>query len=447
MRRTLCFVLFGVLGLFATAPAYAQEVPGPIFQMQDGSFYHPPSGKHAATRDDLLWLIANPTASVPPTAVPTAPVPVQAPEHLTLVSAIRRGREMMRAMPADPTPEAERPLIASQDEWREVTLAVWRKDTDEITSLTIQKKNAQVQLPATRPFDVKVVRSNGVNSLYEVSIPNAVVVAVRYPILKPVAKAGKTVGHRLSEYAVYTPYSAALHTPEMVEEGAVQLDGYVKKAFEFFRRTGVMSRAQKGKNIADVVDPNLAKTILVIEHLDASALVRDPKRAVETVLVTIAANPENVYGYSRSSAGALGIAQFMPKTYASMAKRPELGLVQDIDPGSTEPENATRAEIAYLDYILATMPADVRESYGSDTGKINEYLAAAYNGGSARVRYAIKIWDDQIAGILQPKQILLRARLRPETIGYVKKYRSAYDIFLAPSTTPTSSPVSAAFSH
>ena len=268
------------------------------------------------------------------------------------------------------------------------------------------------------------------NSLYEVKREDAVVVAVRYPILEPVLNGKKSIGYRLSEQAVYTPYSAALHTPEMVEEGAQRMDGFVQNAFAFFRTSGVMSRAQKGKNIADVIDPNLAKTILVIEHLDAAALVKDPKRAVETVLVTIAANPDNVYGYSRSSANALGIAQFIPSTYASMAKRPELGLIQDVDRGSTVPENAVRAEVAYLDYILATMPAAVRESYGSDTGKINEYLAAAYNGGSSRVTYAIKIWDDQIAGILQPKQILSRARLRPETIGYVKKYRSAYDVFL-----------------
>jgi hypothetical protein len=398
--------------------------------MQDGSFYHPPSGKRAATRDDLLWVLANPSTPLPDPSVPAAPETPPVPEHLTLVSAIKRARELLRALPADPTPFDQRPLIPSQDEWREVTLAIWLKGTDEIITLTIQKKNAEVKLPADRPFDVKVLRSNGVNSLYEVKREGAVVVAVRYPILEPVLSGKKILGYRLNEQAVYTPYSAALHTPEMVEEGAQRMDDFVQNAFAFFRSSGVMSRAQKGKNVADVVDPNLAKTILVIEHLDAVALVKDPKRAVETVLVTIAANPDNVYGYSRSSADAMGIAQFIPATYASMAKRPELGLIQDVDRGSTVPENAVRAEVAYLDYILATMPAEIREAYGSDTGKINEYLAAAYNGGSARVKYAIKIWDDQIAGILQPKQILSRARLRPETIGYVKKYRSAYDVFL-----------------
>lgn len=425
MRRILTLVLFGVLVCGSGLTALAAESPSSqvsIFQMSDGSFYHPSSGTHGATRNEVLRALGLPEESDGSVLASVSEA------HLTLVSAIRRGRALLLALPDDPVPLEERPLVASQDEWREVTLAVWLKDTDEVVTLTIQKKNTEVKLPADRPFDVKVVKTNGVNSLYEVSKANAIVVAVRYPILEPVVKGKATIGYRLSEWAVYTPYSAALHTPEMVEEGAEQLDGFVQAAFRYFREHSILSRAQKGRNIADVIDPNLAKTILVIEHLDASVLVKDPHRAVETVLVTIAANPENVYGYSKSSAAALGIAQFIPSTYTSMAKHSELGLIQNVEDGCTDPVNAVRAEVAYLDYILASMPATIRESYGSDTGKINEYLAAAYNGGSARVKYAIKIWDDQIAGILQPKQILQRARLRPETIGYVKKFRSAYEV-------------------
>ncbi len=86
-------------------------------------------------------------------------------------------------------------------------------------------------------------------------------------------------------------------------------------------------------------------------------------------------------------------------------------------------QNAMKAATIYLDTILAQYSPDVRLANADP--RTYEYIAAGYNGGYAKIKTAIQIWDDQINGVLKPKEINKRSRLQAETIDYVKKLRNA----------------------
>ncbi len=152
------------------------------------------------------------------------------------------------------------------------------------------------------------------------------------------------------------------------------------------------------------------------------ALRRDAAGTIDRVYATIGLNPGAAYNYSRSSAGALGLFQFIPSTYNSLAKQ-GYGLKPNFEEGMRDHQNAMKAAAIYMDIILAQYPAAVRAA-NTDL-KTFEYIAAGYNGGYGRVKTAIQIWDDQIIGVLKPHEILKRSRLMPETIDYVKKLRNA----------------------
>jgi len=179
--------------------------------------------------------------------------------------------------------------------------------------------------------------------------------------------------------------------------------------------------------MADVVDEDLVKSIIIIEHTDLGTLQNDPKYAVERFLVTLGLNTSDTYNHSRSSANAFGLAQFIPSTYASFAARTNLGLIPEFEAGLKDHVNAIRVTAAHLDDSLASMPSDVKQ-IGISNDKVKEYLAAAYNGGYSKVRTAIQIWDEQISGLYQPAEINIRSRLYPETIDYVKKLRLALPV-------------------
>jgi hypothetical protein len=113
--------------------------------------------------------------------------------------------------------------------------------------------------------------------------------------------------------------------------------------------------------------------------------------------VKLAANRDSAFDASISTAGAAGLVQFIPSTYALMVrKRPDLGLIPDFRQGMADHQNAVKAQVAYLDEDLAGMSA-VRELYVRDKAKAAEFLAASYNGGSVRVKRAYTTYGEDWA--------------------------------------------------
>ncbi|HJV32802.1 MAG TPA: transglycosylase SLT domain-containing protein, partial [Patescibacteria group bacterium] len=387
-----------VASFFGGFAARAAECGPGILEMADGMYYHLPSGLQDPSCTRLKMKIASPQESATaPAETPAVPVPPSGELALqpSLTSAILRARQMLQAaIDADVAAKKKQPIVSSYDVWVDVTLAVWDSRTDEIALVHAGKSGTKLDVDPNADVGVSVRFNNGVNSQFAVDDGDKMVVAVRYPIFKDVTVKRRHPRYQLQD-VVYTPYSDALRTPEVVALGRETLRRNIAEATEALRASGVRSRAFPDRLLVDVIDPKLLEAIAVIEHLgEASLLGPNAQAASESFYVIVAANQDDAYAYSRSSAGARGLVQFIPSTYALMTKRSDLGLIKDFEAGMSDPVNAIKAQMAYLDAELASMPASVKDLYAIDPSLVDEYLAAAYNGGGARVRKAIKAFGD-----------------------------------------------------
>lgn len=490
--RTSWF-LGGVIGLVLLLPMSASAQTSDaatltIFQMADGRFFHPASGTIAATEAEVRQLVLGPSADISVNGtnvilnnevVPDGLVTPTATIMDPLVAAVQQARaELQARIDADVAAEGATTPVSGDDEWGEVTLAIWNKITQRMRYLEIEKKGAQLRIAAADRAEFPSLRvrfSNGVNTDYVVDTDGqSLVVATQYPILRAVP--GKKNTFTIEE-VVYTPYSSALHTQATVDLGEEYVDSLVEGVYANLRQEGVRSRAFPDRLLVDVIDPAMVKAIAAIEHLDESSLEKDADQALERFFVIMGTNPGTAYNYSRSSAGARGLVQFIPSTYTHLAARSSGRLDPNFERAMTSHAMAIRAQTMYLDVLLTEFSDKVRDQFAQDPDRINEYIVAAYNGGSGRVRRAIEIWDQVLNGektrqltslrrqydtafteaerlrkaTLKEKDAKKRAAsqkkldaqrvvyrklkdqiskleaaiLRPETIGYVEKYRLA----------------------
>lgn len=392
--------------------------------------------------------------TVDPWGSPFAPPPVATSDldagGPSIVAATARARQMiLDRMAAEKLAHPKNDVVTRYDIWVEVTLAIWNSRTDEIKLVEARKNGTGLKIDTPEAgLAVSVRRTNGVNSSFAVDGGGEnVVLAVRYPIFKDISTSSRSPKYELVD-VLYTPYSPDIHQTEMVEWGKKTLRSEIGAAYDQYRAAGIKSKAFPDRLLVDVIDPQLVESIALIEHLGVDALLGDDAtKAMESVYVVVGANQKDAYDYSRSSAGALGMVQFIPSTYALMAKRTDLGLIKDFETGMSDPVNAFKAEIAYLDAELATMPLAVKDLYYVDNDRVKEYLSAAYNAGGTRVRRAIVQWGDgwsdphaeEIAAIARkygPNSAttlkVKNATLHKETIMYVKKLRQALKILRPP---------------
>ena len=390
-------------------PAFAEEVsatstavipsPPTIFEMGDGRFYHPGTGTFAGTREELLSLLGYATSATV-TVVETPPVPTTTPAlPPPIFEAVRRAKAQLQFEIQQDQPTSSKPTYLTTDtDWRRVTIALWNQATDEMAYVTAKKKGTGLKCDIADTGYCRLLRvanSRGVDSEYVVQGNDDLrVVAVRYPLLREVTVNKKK--RFLQEEVVYTPYARTLHTADVVEQGKKFFDQSMQAALDELRAKQVVSRAFAGKLVADTTDMRTLTTVTAIEHLDKTSATKNAANALETFYVTLALNREDAYRFDLSPAGACGIAQFMPKTYASIAKRPELELVKDFSTGTKQPVNMLKAQTAYFDTVLSELPSVAREAYLSHATSAHEYIAAAYNGGTSRVKKALTNWDAQV---------------------------------------------------
>jgi hypothetical protein len=323
----------------------------------------------------------------------------QTPLPLTLAT-VQRAKNILQEQVNEESklPLAKRPIVNSRNAALNVSLAAWNEQTDEviIIELTKQAKKATVKSPAG--LTVKVLRDNGVNSEFEiVGRPELHVLALKHPIFTDIGTA-KRPRFRL-ENAAYVPYSDFLATPEIVAAGAEYLNSNVQAVYDELTALGVRSKAFPDRSLAQAIEPNLVKAIIAIEHVSAASLLNgELKDYLKVFYVILAGNRHQAYAYSRSTASARGLVQFIPSTYNRLVKsRPDLTLVKNFEQGMTDPYNAIKAELALLDYNLTLLPSAVRQQHISDERTIGAYSAAIYNGGSTRVRRSIARWGDSWA--------------------------------------------------
>lgn len=364
-----------------------------ILRMADGRFYHPGTGTIAFSQEELRRLISPaPIAPAPPESlIPVSPPPVytspipSTDEVPRVVVAARRALALL-----EPTTQPKRVVKQKPSDWRQVSAVIWDSATDELQVISFEKNGTNVRnLPAG--VNLTVRGGLGYDTDYAITPEQKMVVAVRYPGIDQV-RHGKTVQYQLRDI-VYVPYSKTVHTDEVVSWGKVVLDRLVVHALDEIRAKGVKSRAFPEKLLADAADPVALKSIMAIEHLDHRSVGRGADDRLELFYVELALNEGGAFRHDVSSAGANGLLQFIPSTYASMVKRwPALNLIADFHAGTANLANAIKAQIAYLDDVWSDLPAQAKDAKVTSPEQMRAYLIAAYNTGGVRVRRAINAW-------------------------------------------------------
>lgn len=411
-----------------------------------------------------------------------APQPPPAPKKMTALEAVHKAKDMLNAILADRLKTRKQPYSVPNATTAKMTLAVWNRDTDAIDIVGADKSGDSLKITSGPKLPISVSYSAKLESQYALPAEtNSLVVGVIYPVVTKNVISKKKVNYAATDL-VYVPYNSAFYTPQMLSSGSDYLSFLIQDAYDELRAKGIKSRAYPDKLLADVVDPYLVKSIAVIEHSDTYSLTKqdDQDRAIGRFLVKLATNEEETFHTSVSTAGAQGLVQFIPSTYALMVRtRPDLGLIKDFHAGMADHKNAVKAQVAYIDSDLASM-ATVKQLYIIDKAKAAEYLAASYNGGSTRVIRAYTAFGDdwqkshkadiaaadskqaslktKILGLLaqinKGKDVktnkatvatlrsqrataldriaqLKKASLKEETVGYVAKLKHAYAMFTA----------------
>jgi hypothetical protein len=269
---------------------------------------------------------------------------------------------------------------------KDIALAILDPVTNNII-ITTGKQNGKSMNFEQSLAKVKLTKFNGVNSKFKVELPeNGIVLALKY-FITPTESGLKTKIENDAYQVTYTPFSENLNQQGVVEYGEKYLNDVLTMVNnDLF---GLPSHSIPGKTITDAIPISMIKSLIYAEHTDTySALNNNLDSSINQLNILLATNLGDTYKYSVSSAGARGIAQFMPGTYKSLVKRhPSANLIEDFTAGMSDHKNAIKAMYLLLDDYAGTVR--IKTTNGFLENKIFEYGAASYNGGTTRVIKAI----------------------------------------------------------
>jgi hypothetical protein len=176
-----------------------------------------------------------------------------------------------------------------------------------------------------------------------------------------------------------------------------------------------------------VVPEAMVSALLLIEHIDPAVFLRakeaKQRDIINRVLVILGGNQRTAYRYAISFANARGLAQFTPPTYTAVVERyPQAKLIKDFARGTDAHANVLKAQHCLIDADLGHLSPASREELRKDPLLLGSYLAAAYNAGAPRAKYALEkygrgSWEKHIPY---------------ETRDYVAKFRSVMSLWIAP---------------
>src|SRR6266849_5571755 len=262
-----------------------------------------------------------------------------------------------------------------------VTLAALLPETSQIHLIRISKttfltKGATLSLTTSLglPVDVRVLRANGVNTVvtvFDEKNRSLLPLVVEFPIERRGA---------FREMAYYTSAHPALLSPEVVKAGQIYVSTMVDLAAKRLRERG----APVAQNIVDE-----AKRLCIVEHVDHDRFRNENRIALfEEIYSLYGLNELDTYRYSVSSAGAGGMVQMIPWTYALMRQRhPGVGLNPDFVFGMRNHGNALEAMLLYMQDTWNDLVAndDVQFALSAKQATTNELMAAAYNSNAAKL--------------------------------------------------------------
>ena len=286
-----------------------------------------------------------------------------------------RLREAERLLKARPLPTVLAPSIEY------VTLAALLPETSQIHLIRISKETFLTRGSLVNgvssfglPVQVRVVRANGVNTAVTVFDDRNRSLA---PLLVefPIERRGV-----FREMAYYTSAHPALLSPELMKTGQLYVNSMVDLAARRLR--------DRGNPIA----PNLveiAKRLCIVEHTDHDRFRNENRIALfEEIFTLYALNELDTYRYSVSSAGAGGMVQMIPWTYALMRQQhPGVGLNPDFVAGMRNHGNALEAMLLYMQDTWNDLSGneDVQNALALKQATVTELIAAGYNSNAAKL--------------------------------------------------------------
>jgi hypothetical protein len=287
-----------------------------------------------------------------------------------------RINEAERLMKVRPVPTA---LMSPSLDY--VTVAALLPQTSQIHLIRIAKQTFLArgsEVSATTslslPVSVRIVRANGVNTavtIFDDKNRSLVPLAVEFPI-----------EHKgvFREMAYYTSAHPALLSLELMKSGQTYVNSMVDLAAKRLR--------ERGANIAPHI-VEVAKRLCIVEHTDHDRFRNEDRIALfEEIYTLYALNELDTYRYSVSSAGAGGMVQMIPWTYALMRQRhPGVGLNPDFVAGMRNHGNALEAMLLYMQDTWNDLSAneDVQSALSARQATPTELLAAGYNSNAAKL--------------------------------------------------------------
>ena len=262
-----------------------------------------------------------------------------------------------------------------------VTLAALLPETSQIHLIRISKttflaKGAAFS-PTTSlglPVEVRILRANGVNTavtVFDEKNRALLPLVVEFPIERRGV---------FREMAYYTSAHPGLLSNDLTKAGQTYVNSMVDLAAKRLQNKGVSIP----QNIVEV-----AKRLCIVEHVDHDRFKNENRIALyEEIYSLYALNLLETYRYSVSSAGAGGMVQMIPWTYALMRTRhPGVGLNPDFVAGMRNHGNALEAMLLYMQDTWSDLLAneDIQAALTAKQATTPELMAAAYNSNAAKL--------------------------------------------------------------
>jgi len=287
-----------------------------------------------------------------------------------------RINEATRLMKVRPLPTA---MTVPSIEY--VTLAALLPETSQIHLVRIAKptfltKGATISSTSSLglPVQVRVLRANGVNTavtVFDERNRSLLPLVVEFPIERRGV---------FREMAYYTSAHPALLSADVTKAGQTYVNSMMDLAAKRLRDRGITIP----QNIVEV-----AKRLCIVEHVDHDRFRNENRSALyEEIYSLYALNQLETYRYSVSSAGAGGMVQMIPWTYALMRQRhPGVGLNPDFVLGMRNHGNALEAMLLYMQDTWNDLAAneDIQSALTARQATPTELLAAGYNSNAAKL--------------------------------------------------------------
>jgi hypothetical protein len=287
-----------------------------------------------------------------------------------------RINEAERLMKIRPLPTAMMPPALDY-----VIVAALLPETSQIHLIRISKqtflsKGSELSVTTSLglPVQIRIVRANGVNTavtVFDEKNRSLLPLVVEFPIER------KGV---FREMAYYTSAHPALLSVDLMKSGQTYVNSMIDLAAKRLHERGVS------------IAPNLievAKRLCIVEHVDHERFRNENRIALyEEIYTLYALNELETYRYSVSSAGAGGMVQMIPWTYALMRERhPGVGLNPDFVAGMRNHGNALEAMLLYMQDTWNDLSANeaIQSALSARQATPTELLAAGYNSNAAKL--------------------------------------------------------------